>query len=75
MGPAISESRRDDGDGRSLLRRVLHQHGELILYIAAGIAYITLGVFVKQALALWLEGAAFLLLTVWLLPALVRRLF
>jgi hypothetical protein len=71
----MSERRRDDGDGRSLLRGVLRRHGELILYVAAGVAYITLGVFVKQALALWLEGAAFLLLAVWLLPALVRRLF
>jgi len=71
----MSERRRDDGRGRSLLRGVLRRHSELILYVAAGAAYITLGVFVKQALALWIEGAAFLLLTVWLLPALVRRLF
>jgi hypothetical protein len=52
----------------------LSRHGELLLYLAAGVAYITLGLFVKQALALWIEGAAFLLVAVWLLPALVRRL-
>jgi hypothetical protein len=71
----MSERRRKDGDGQSFVRGVVGRHGELILYVAAGAAYITLGVFVKQALALWIEGAAFLLLTVWLLPALVRRLF
>jgi hypothetical protein len=70
----VGERQSDDQQGRSLLRGILHRHGELLLYLAAGAAYITLGVFVKQALALWLEGAAFLLLTVWLLPALIRRL-
>ena len=38
------------------------------------LAYITLGIFVKQALALWIEGAAFLLPTVWLLPAFISRI-
>jgi hypothetical protein len=71
----MSESRSGRPDGQGLWSRVLRQHGELILYLVAGVAYITLGVFVKQVLALWIEGAAFLLLTVWLLPALVRRLF
>ena len=46
-----------------------------LLYGASGIAYITLGVFVPQALALWPEGAAFLLLTVWILPALISRIW
>ena len=44
------------------------------LYLAAGVAYIALGVLVPQALVSWPEGAAFLLVAVWLLPALVRRL-
>lgn len=52
----------------------MRRYNELILYGAAGVAYITLGIFVKQALALWLEGAAFLLLAVWLLPALISRI-
>ena len=70
----MSDSRRDEADGRSLLGDMLRRYNVQLLYGASGIAYITLGVFVKQALALWIEGAAFLLLTVWLLPALIRRL-
>jgi putative Ca2+/H+ antiporter (TMEM165/GDT1 family) len=46
----------------------------LLLYVAVGMVYVTLGVFVPEALFSWLEGAAFLLLGVWILPALVRRL-
>ncbi len=52
----------------------MRRYNVQLLYGASGIAYITLGVFVKQALALWIEGAAFLLLTVWLLPALIQWL-
>ncbi len=70
----MSEDRRDEGDRRSSLGDALRRYNELILYGAAGVAYITLGIFVKQALALWIEGAAFLLLTVWLLPALISRI-
>ena len=70
----MSENRADEGDGRSVLRAALRRYNVQILYGAAGLAYITLGIFVKQALALWIEGAAFLLLTVWLLPALIRRI-
>lgn len=70
----MSEDRHDEGGGRSSLGDVLRRYNELILYGAAGVAYITLGIFVKQALALWIEGAAFLLLAVWLLPAAIRRL-
>jgi hypothetical protein len=70
----MSEDRRDEEDGGSLVGGVIHRYSELIPYLLSGAAYITLGIFVKQALALWLEGAAFLLLTVWLLPALVRRI-
>lgn len=58
----------------SPLGNALRRYSVQFLYGAAGVAYITLGVFVKQALALWLEGAAFLLLAVWLLPALIRWL-
>lgn len=60
-------------NGGSPAEGFLSRHGELLLYLAAGVAYITLGVFVKQLLALWIEGAAFLLVAVWLLPALIRR--
>jgi hypothetical protein len=42
----------------------------LALYLAAGAAYITLGIFFPRVLLSWVEGAGFLLLAVWLLPAL-----
>ena len=70
----MTEGQDEETSGGSGLTGFLRRHNELILYIAAGVAYITLGVFVKQALALWIEGAAFLLLAVWLLPALIQRL-
>jgi hypothetical protein len=47
---------------------------ELALYLAAGAVYVGLGVAVPELLFSWVEGAAFLLIAVWLLPALVTRL-
>jgi putative Ca2+/H+ antiporter (TMEM165/GDT1 family) len=47
---------------------------ELALYLAAGAAYVAVGVAVPELLFSWAEGAAFLLVAVWLLPALVGRL-
>ena len=47
---------------------------ELVLYLAAGAVYVVLGVAVPELLFSWVEGAAFLLIAVWLLPALVIRL-
>ncbi len=47
---------------------------ELALYLAAGALYVALGVLEPNLLLSWVEGAAFLLLAVWLVPALVRRL-
>jgi hypothetical protein len=47
---------------------------ELALYLAAGVAYIALGVAFPELLISWPVGAGFLLLCVWLLPALFRRL-
>jgi hypothetical protein len=44
------------------------------LYGAAAAAYIVLGVVVPEALFSWVEGAAFLLVAVVVLPNLVRRL-
>jgi hypothetical protein len=46
---------------------------ELALYLAAGIAYVALGVAVPELLFSWIEGAVFLLLAVWVLPALLER--
>lgn len=47
---------------------------ELRLYLVAAVAYIALGVAYPQALYSWVEGTAFLLLVVWILPSLIRRL-
>jgi hypothetical protein len=46
------------------------------LYLNAAVAavYVTLGVLVPQILFSWVEGVAFYLLGVWVLPELVRRL-
>jgi hypothetical protein len=52
----------------------VRSRGELVLYLAAGIVYIAVGVAVPNLLLSWVEGAAFLLLAVWIVPAAVRRL-
>jgi hypothetical protein len=46
---------------------------ELALYVAAGGAYVAVGVAVPELLFSWVEGAVFLLLAVWVLPALLER--
>jgi putative Ca2+/H+ antiporter (TMEM165/GDT1 family) len=47
---------------------------EVALYAAAGVAYVALGLLWPDALLSWVEGAGFLILAVWILPAVVRRL-
>ncbi len=47
---------------------------EGVLYALAAGAYVLLGVLVPEALFSWVEGAAFLLVAVVLLPKLIRRL-
>lgn len=47
---------------------------ELALYLAAAVVYIAVGVAVPELLFSWIEGAAFLLLAVWVLPAVLERL-
>ena len=47
---------------------------ELRLYLVAAVAYIALGVAYPSVLYSWVEGTAFLLLVVWILPSLIRRL-
>ena len=42
----------------------------LLLYLAAAAVYIILGVFFPRTILSWVEGAGFLLLAVWILPAL-----
>jgi uncharacterized membrane protein (DUF485 family) len=46
---------------------------ELTLYLVAGAVYIALGVAVPELLFSWVEAAVYLLVAVWLLPALVKR--
>jgi hypothetical protein len=43
--------------------------GDLRRYLLAGLAYIALGLVVKQVLAWWTYGMFFLLLAVWGVPA------
>lgn len=47
---------------------------ELALYVAAAAVYIALGVAFPDLLLSFFEGAGFLLLAVWIFPALWRRL-
>jgi hypothetical protein len=47
---------------------------ELALYLAAAVAYIALGLAVPELLFSWIEAAVFLLLAVWVLPAVLERL-
>jgi hypothetical protein len=47
---------------------------ELRLYLFAAVAYIAIGVAFPTVLYSWVEGTAFLLLVVWILPSLIRRL-
>lgn len=52
----------------------MRSRSELALYLGAAVSYIGLGVAVPNLLLSWVEGAAFLLLAVSIVPALVRRL-
>ena len=45
----------------------------LVPYLIAGALYVALGVWDTRLLLSWAEGIAFLMLTVWAIPALVRR--
>ena len=47
---------------------------EPALYTGAAISYITIGVFVNEFVLSWVVAFAWLLLWVWGVPALVRRL-
>jgi hypothetical protein len=51
----------------------VRRHGELLLYLVAGVVYIGLGVAFPALLYSWIVGAGFLLLAVWVLPALWKR--
>jgi putative Ca2+/H+ antiporter (TMEM165/GDT1 family) len=46
---------------------------ELAVYLVAGAVYVVLGVAIPELLFSWIEGAVFLLLAVWVLPAVLER--
>ena len=46
---------------------------ELAVYLLAGAVYVVLGVAIPELLFSWIEGAVFLLLAVWVLPAVLER--
>jgi hypothetical protein len=45
----------------------------LVVYLAAAAVYIALGVILPELLLSWIVGVAYLLVAVWLVPALARR--
>ena len=47
---------------------------DLLLYAAAGVVYIAVGVAFPNFLLAWPVGVAYLLVAVWIVPELVRRL-
>jgi hypothetical protein len=46
---------------------------ELAVYLLAGAVYVVLGVAIPELLFSWIEGAVYLLLAVWVLPAVLER--
>jgi hypothetical protein len=65
---------REDGSPSSLRVALAAGRRELAVYLAAGAAYVALGVAVPELLFAWVVSVGFLLVCVVLLPALVRRL-
>ena len=45
----------------------------LLAYLAAAAVYVALGVILPELLLSWIVGVAYLLVAVWLVPALARR--
>jgi fatty acid desaturase len=46
----------------------------LAVYLAAAAVYVALGVVLPELLLSWIVGVAYLLVAVWLVPAVARRL-
>jgi Flp pilus assembly protein TadB len=64
---------RADGSPSRLREALTGGRRELLLYLATGVAYIAIGVAAPEFLFAWVVAVGFLLVTVVLLPALVRR--
>jgi hypothetical protein len=65
---------REDGSPSRLRDALAAGRRELALYLSAGVAYVALGVAFPEFLFAWVVSTAFLLVSVVVLPALVRRL-
>jgi hypothetical protein len=65
---------RDDGSPSRLREAQAAGRRELLLYIAAGVAYVAIGVAFPEFLFAWVVAVGFLLVSVVVLPALVSRL-
>jgi hypothetical protein len=65
---------REDGSPSGHRAALAAGWRELALYLAAGAAYVALGVAFPELLFAWLVSVGFLLVSVVLLPAIVRRL-
>ena len=63
---------RPDGSPSGLREALAGGRRELALYVAAGIAYIAIGVAVPEFMFTWVVATGYLVLCVVLLPALVR---
>lgn len=64
---------REDGSPSSLREALAAGRHELVLYVAAGVAYVAIGVAFPEFLFAWVVAVAFLLVSVVVLPALVDR--
>jgi hypothetical protein len=53
--------------------RVRPARKTLLGYLAAAAVYVALGVILPELLLSWIVGVAYLLVAVWLVPALARR--
>jgi hypothetical protein len=65
---------RDDGSPSRLREALAAGRRELLLYLAAGVAYVAIGVAFPEFLFAWVVAVGFLLVSVVVLPALVSRL-
>lgn len=76
--PALNRPIEDEARRKSLLQRVSRpwwkRHGETLRYVFAFVAYVGLGVVAKEIFASWVWGLTFLVVAVWGIPALWRRL-
>ena len=64
---------REDGSPSRLREALAAGWRELALYLAAGVAYVAIGVVFPDFLFAWAVGVGFLLLCVVVLPVLVDR--